>query len=160
MRIAVLSDTHDNVWKLAVAMPHLAAADVILHCGDLCSPFVVKQLAEGVGETPLHIVWGNNDGDKMLLKAVANNSANFHIHAEFASLQFDGIKVAMTHYPEIGKALSMSSEFDLVCYGHDHTAHLEKKEGVTLLNPGEVMGLNGRSSMAMVLLPEMKVEWI
>ena len=48
MKIAVLSDTHDNIWKLAQAMPHLAAADAVIHCGDLIAPFMIKRLAAGI----------------------------------------------------------------------------------------------------------------
>jgi len=35
MRIAILSDIHDNVWKLAAALEAVRHADVLLCCGDL-----------------------------------------------------------------------------------------------------------------------------
>ena len=56
MRIAIISDSHDNVWKLDSAMPQLAQADVILHCGDVCSPFTLLRLAQGVQGKPIHLV--------------------------------------------------------------------------------------------------------
>ena len=52
MRIAVLSDIHDNVWKLAAALDAVGDADALICCGDLCSPFIVHQL--GRGFSPAH----------------------------------------------------------------------------------------------------------
>jgi len=46
MQLAILSDTHDNIWKLDTALILMADADVLIHCGDLCAPFVVKRLGE------------------------------------------------------------------------------------------------------------------
>ena len=45
MKLAVLSDTHDNIPKLEAALRMMAEADAVLHCGDLCSPFVVERIA-------------------------------------------------------------------------------------------------------------------
>jgi predicted phosphodiesterase len=47
-----------------------------------------------------------------------------------------------------------------VCYGHDHTANEEWIGETLLLNPGEVLGLKGRSSIAMVDTTDRSVSWI
>jgi hypothetical protein len=159
MRIAIISDTHDNIWKLAEAMPDLSAADVVLHCGDICSPFVVKQLSEGIS-SPVHIVWGNNDGDKRLLTRFAEQAGNIFVHGDYGELNLDDFTVAMTHYPEIGRALAASNQFDLVCYGHDHIAHQERVGKTLLLNPGELMGMNGPGTFAIYDTESGKVETI
>jgi uncharacterized protein len=148
MRIAILSDSHDNVWKLDCIMPQLAEADIILHCGDLCSPFVTKRLIEGVRGKPVYIVWGNNDGDRRLHMIVAAAAPNIQFVGEFGDLNLDGVKVAVTHYPEIARPLAESGKYDLVCYGHDHKAHEEVIGRTLLLNPGELHGLFGRSTYA------------
>ncbi len=67
MRIAVISDSHDNIWKLDAAMTCLRGAQAVIHCGDICSPFMIRRLGEGLAGVPLHIIWGNNDGDKLLM---------------------------------------------------------------------------------------------
>ncbi len=160
MRIGILSDTHDNIWKLDAAIEQLSAVDVFLHCGDLCSPFVVVRLAKGAGERPVHAVWGNNDGDQRLLLMKAQETGNFHIHGQLAELTLDDKTVAMNHYPEIARPIASSGLYDLVCYGHDHTAHEERIGKSLLLNPGEVMGLNGRSTFAIYDTAEDTVEWV
>ncbi len=160
MRIAVLSDSHDNIWKLEKAMPHLAAADVVLHCGDLVSPFMVIRLIRGTGGKPVHVVWGNNDGDKRLLTEVAASAKNIHLHGDFAQLTLADFRVAMTHYPEIARPLAESGQYNLVCYGHDHTAHQEWIGKTMLLNPGELMGMQGRSTLAIFDTNTKQVEMI
>ena len=72
MKIAILSDSHDNIWKLAEAMPTLASADAVIHCGDLVAPFMILRLIQGLKDIPLHLVWGNNDGAKGLIADVAS----------------------------------------------------------------------------------------
>ena len=65
MRVAIVSDIHDNIWKLETLLSGLEA-DAILFCGDFCAPFTLAQIAEGF-EGPVHAVFGNNDGDQLLL---------------------------------------------------------------------------------------------
>ena len=40
MRIAILSDTHDNIWVLKDLLAGLEA-DALLFCGDFCAPFIL-----------------------------------------------------------------------------------------------------------------------
>jgi putative phosphoesterase len=158
MRIAIISDTHDNIWRLERSLRHLVDADAVLHCGDLISPFMLVRLAEGVGGSPVHLVWGNNDGDKYLLAQKASNYHNVHLHGELAEVALDGVKVAVNHYPEIARPLAESGKYDLVCFGHDHTPSEEWVGDTLLLNPGELMGLNGRSTMVMYTTDERQFE--
>jgi putative phosphoesterase len=160
MRIGILSDSHDNIWKLEEAIKHLATVDAVIHCGDLCAPFVVKRMAEGLDGIPIHIVWGNNDGDPLRISQVASNYSNIQLHGETAKLILNGIKIAINHYPEIALDIADSGNFDLVCYGHDHTAHQEQRGSCLLLNPGELMGMKGRSTIAIYDTVTHKVEMI
>lgn len=158
MLIAVLSDSHDNIWKIEAATTHLQRAQAVLHCGDLCSPFVVKRLVNAIGDRPLYIVWGNNDGDPWSISRVAASFPNVVLHGMLAQIELDGMRIGMNHYPEIARDLARSGSYDLVCYGHDHTLHQDMNDGCMLLNPGELMGMNGRSTLALVDLESMAVE--
>ena len=160
MRIAIMSDSHDNIWKMAEAMPYLEAADAVLHCGDLVAPFMILRLIKGTGGKPVHIVWGNNDGDKVALSQVVATTDHIHLHGELAEIELDGLKIAMNHYSKIARGLALSGRYDLVCYGHDHTAHEEWIAETLLLNPGEIMGLNGRSTLAILETKTRAVAWV
>lgn len=146
-RIAVLSDSHDNIWNLdkALAQVREARADILLHCGDFVAPFIIPQLAEGFSG-PIHGVFGNNDGDPFLLGQQARNWDRVTLHGQLAELQVDGVRIAMNHYPEIARPLAESGRYDLVCYGHNHLQNWERIGTCQLINPGEVMGRLGAPS--------------
>ena len=160
MKIAILSDSHDNIWKLAEAMPTLASADAVIHCGDLVAPFMILRLIQGLKDIPLHLVWGNNDGDKGLIAEVASQAKNVNLHGDFADLELGGLKIGVNHYPNVARRLAASGSYDVVCYGHDHTAHEEWFGKTLLLNPGELMGLQGRSTLAILDTDSSKVQFV
>ncbi|MCR4406428.1 MAG: metallophosphatase family protein [Anaerolineae bacterium] len=147
MKIAIISDTHDNIWKLAEVLERLKDADVLIFCGDFCAPFTLAQIAEGFSG-PVHVVFGNNDGDPLLLAQVAVKAGNVTLHGFFAYLELGGRKVAVVHYPPLARDLAASGRHDLVCHGHDHRANVEQMGHTLLVDPGEVMGRFGRSTYA------------
>lgn len=139
MRLAILSDIHDHIARLATALDRVRGTDVLICCGDLCSPFIMRQLGEGFAG-PIHVVFGNNDGDLFRLTATAARFAHVTIHGAFAELELNGLKVAVTHYPEVAEPLLDSGRYGLVCCGHNHQYGVIRRGAVTLVNPGEVMG--------------------
>jgi len=147
MRIAILSDIHDNIWRLETLLAHLEA-DALIFCGDFCAPFTLAQIAGGFAG-PVHVVLGNNDGDKLLLARVAGKYPHVALHGDFAELEMDGRRVAVTHYPEIGRALAQANVYDLVCHGHSHERLVEQVGKTVQVNPGEVMGRFGLSTYAL-----------
>lgn len=148
MKLAVCSDIHDNIWVLEHALSEMADADAVVFCGDLCAPFTLVQLAEEVAG-PVHVVWGNNDGDKWQLTQQAARFSHVRLHGELAEIELDGLRIAANHWPEIAQGLAHCGRYDLVCYGHDHTAFQERVGDSLLLNPGEIMGRFGRSTYAL-----------
>lgn len=157
MRIAVCSDIHDNIWKLEAALPGMNRANALVFCGDFCAPFTLTQLARGF-EGPVHAVFGNNDGDQWLLLKMAEEAGNITLHGQLAELDLGGLSIAVSHYPEIARGLASSGLYDVVCYGHDHTLNEERIGDTLLLNPGEIMGRDGRSTYVIVDSDDRSVE--
>jgi len=147
MKIAILSDIHDNIWRLETLLAGLEA-DALIFCGDFCAPFTLAQIAEGFAG-PIHVVFGNNDGDQFLLSQVASKYGHVTLHGDFAELELAGRSVAVTHYPQIGKALARGGVYDLVCHGHSHERLIDIDGGTLRVNPGEVMGRFGMSTYAL-----------
>lgn len=139
MQIAILSDIHDHVWNLAAALPALDSCDVLLCCGDLCSPFVVHQLGRGFTR-PIHIVFGNNDADLYRIAANARHYPHLSLHGEFFHGEFDGRRVAMNHFDSIAREIARGGAWDLVCFGHNHQFEITPEGAGLLVNPGAVMG--------------------
>ena len=143
-RVAILSDSHDNIWNLEKALVQVneSGAQLLVHCGDLCAPFVLDQIAQAF-TGPIHVIFGNNDGDGRLLQAIAGKHSHVTLHGIYAELAVDNRQIALIHYPEPARRLAQSGQFDLVCYGHDHLKYEDSIEECLLVNPGEIMGRFG-----------------
>ncbi len=157
MKLALCSDSHDNLAAVKGMLSQLEDVAALFFCGDFCAPFTLKALSAFRG--PLHVVWGNNDGDQWLLTEVAHQADNVTLHGIFGEVTLGDFKVAFIHYPKVAYALARSGMYDLVCYGHDHTAHMEQIGNTLLVNPGELMGRFGRSTYALVDT-EQRTAWI
>jgi uncharacterized protein len=140
MKLAILSDSHDNVWNLRAALGALGETDALLFCGDLCSPFIIGLLAEGYPDKPIHVVFGNNDGDLFRIAGNAARQAQMTLHGELFQGEFDGKRVAMNHYPDIALAIAAAGAHDLVCYGHNHLFAIERTGRTLTVNPGALLG--------------------
>ena len=68
MKIGIISDTHDDMQNLQVALDTLRAQNVmaVFHCGDVCGPKVIRAL-EGFD---VWIAQGNMDRHKELAQAI------------------------------------------------------------------------------------------
>jgi putative phosphoesterase len=160
MKIAVFSDTHDNIWNIDDALPMVVDAGAIIHCGDLCSPFVVDRFGKAAQGRPVHIVWGNNDGDIQLLSQVASKFSEIKLHGLLAEFEVDHLRIAVNHYPKIARGMALTGQYDLVCYGHDHITHISQIGECSLLNPGELMGMKGVPTFALFNTETMEAEFI
>lgn len=147
MKIGVITDSHDNLPNLRFALEELArnGCGMLIHCGDLISPFVTKALGEFPG--PVHTVFGNNDGDRFLAQKVAAQSApNVTHHGEFGFADAGDIRVGFTHYIEYAQGFAASGRCSAAFFGHTHQRHEERAGEILIANPGELLGLLGKPS--------------
>ncbi len=147
MRIAVLSDSHDRLDHLerVLASVRQSGAECLCFLGDFCAPFTLAALAEGFPH-PIHAVLGNNDGDVFLLMRVAGKYPHVTFHHPLAELELGGVRVALQHYPELGRRLAESGAYDAVFTGHDHQRYQHQIGETLWANPGEIMGRFGTVS--------------
>lgn len=144
MIIAVMSDSHDNIWNLRKALELIKKEDagMIIHCGDFIAPFMLMELNQA--NIPVHGVFGNNDGDQYLLtKLSLNTLTNITLHSLVGQVDIDGFNIAFTHQGIVGEALASGNNFNMVCFGHSHEYLLKEIGRTILLNPGEIMGKDG-----------------
>ena len=140
MKIAIISDIHDNIWNLAAAKPALLKSDAMICCGDLCSPFVVGMLAEDFEDREIHIVFGNNDGDLFRITQNASKFPKVHLYSGFCAISLGDKRFAVNHYPEIALTIAQAGNHDVVCYGHDHAFNIGTEGNTLIINPGTLMG--------------------
>lgn len=140
MRIAILSDIHDHLPNLRLALQAASDCEVLICCGDLNSPFVAKALGEGFAG-PIHVVFGNNDGDRFRIAANGAPFSQITFHGEYVELELDGKSFAVQHFDNIGRGLAKGEAFDVVCFGHNHRFELSHVGRTQVINPGEILGL-------------------
>lgn len=165
MKVAVLSDTHDNVAKLraAISLARERGVQGVIHLGDFTSPFTLRELSGSAGRVVA--VLGNNDGDPLVLHSVASRSGIELEHWPH-ELELAGRRLLLVHgfgsaetLVRVVEALAGSGRWDAVLYGHTHRLDLRRVGNTIVLNPGEVYGgLTGRSTFAVLDLERMEAE--
>lgn len=159
MKLGVLSDTHDNLTAIEAAEKAFKEARVerVLFAGDFCAPFAVARM-KGFG-VPIVAVFGNNDGDKLLLK---ERGEGFCDLAEAPrELEVGGRRILLMHFPWLLEAVAKSGEFDLIVYGHTHEPEIRRVGRTLIVNPGECGGwLKGKKTLAIVDLEAMEAELV
>lgn len=151
MRIAIVSDIHDNLWNLQAALHTIRDADTLICCGDLCSPFVIDEL--GQFERDIHIVFGNNDADLYRITAKAQKKSNCHLHGELFETVFGGKRVAVNHFDYLARPMAKSGDYDVVCFGHNHEFEVAYERECLLINPGPIMGARFPSGQWQDVMP-------
>ncbi len=140
MRIGILSDVHDALPSLRAALDELRSADALLVAGDLCSPFVLPVIADGFAHGDVHIVFGNNDGDRFRMERVTTDLPNLHLHGEVWTGELGGRTIAMNHFPDVAATMD-EARFHLIVHGHDHRHRAERTAaGGWRLDPGSLLG--------------------
>jgi len=155
MILGVISDTHDNLNNLKKAFDIFVKHGVehIIHAGDFTSPFTAKILMEFRGG--FTGIFGNNDGDKLLLSRVYESK----IHRQPHILALNDRKIVIMHEPDVVEALAASGHYDIVIFGHTHKALIKKIGNTLLINPGEAGSwLYGRATVGLVNLKSMEAE--
>jgi uncharacterized protein len=161
MKIGVISDSHDNLSNIrkAVEIFSTKGVEALIHGGDFCSPFTLAEFKplsqKGV---KMHAVFGNNDGDRVLLVRRGEGFCTFADGSLVVTL--GGKRIVVLHYPDLAEDLFRLGAYDLVIYGHNHTIRVEGREK-KLLNPGTSAGyLAERATVALVETEGMEVQII
>jgi hypothetical protein len=154
MRVGIISDTHGQVeqTRTAVRMFESLGVQRVLHCGDIGSAEVVEQFALW----PTDFVFGNTDTDHKTLRA-AIERAGQTCHGEFGDLTIEGVRIALvhSHEPRRFAASVGSGRYQVVCYGHTHTASIEHRGDTLVINPGAVYRATPHS-VAVLELPALE----
>lgn len=145
MRIGVISDTHDRLPTIDRGLEILRGrhVEMILHPGDVVAPFAARRLKAWTG--PLHITYGNNDGERKGLKSVLPQIQDAPMWIEAG-----GRRILLHHFIDWCPAGDIAKA-DIIVTGHTHEVVNERKDGKLWLNPGECCGwLHGRCTVAVL----------
>lgn len=137
MRIGLISDTHNDLQRLNVALERFKQENinVILHAGDITKPAILEAMAG-------FAVWfakGNMDRNPQLNPTVKRLFGAEH-WGYALSLEFDGVAIALTH-GDSWRDLDMlihSGKYQYVICGHTHRPQDERVGTTRVINPGSL----------------------
>lgn len=157
MILGVISDTHDDVESLEVALQLFAsrAVDRVIHLGDLVSPFTLKPIVQS--GIPTILLRGNNEAEfKLAVDALEADNVTFYTSptetwlGDRKAILFHGFG-SLSLTKKVAELLARSGEYELVLYGHTHEVDVRKVHGTLVLNPGEACGcLSGKRTVAIL----------
>ena len=140
MRIAIISDTHDNFSGTEAALKIIARekVDTIIHCGDMTS----GSEAELFHGFCVHHVLGNNDFDSLSIDIAISgckpgSSSDFVYNANI-----DGKWIAAVHghRANLFYTLLESDRYDYIFVGHEHRKSDRMMGNTRVINPGAIGG--------------------
>jgi len=140
MRIGVISDTHDDIRALKQVVGILKAEEinVLLHCGDLCTPAVIEILSS----FDIWIARGNMDRHAEL-EPTARELIGASRFADRHRLTLDGRSVALVHghrEDELRRLIN-AGEHAYVFHGHTHRKRDQRVGPTRVINPGALGGM-------------------
>lgn len=141
MKVALISDIHDRTNNLLAAlyMARRERCEHLLCMGDFASLETFRLLiAEWDGS--IDAVFGNNEYDRQSFLMMAQRAPNVELHGDVGSIDLDGKRIAMTHYPSQAMKLAESGRYDAVFFGHTHEAESFRLGKCLVVNPGELQG--------------------
>lgn len=158
MKIGFLSDSHDNMETIRVAVRKFKELGIkqVVHCGDIVSPFVIPLLRWGDFEK-CTAVFGNNDGELLMLSRMFQQVGEIIKAPIF--IEIDGKRIAVLHEP-MPMDVMESMPVDVVAFGHTHEALLKSGDPL-IINPGECCGyMTGRSTVIVLDTENMEAQLI
>lgn len=140
MKIAVISDIHENFHNLILALDHIqsSGAEAIICLGDLINAGIAKVLS--IQSVPVYMIWGNNDGEKTdIVRTAFRPNSNLQVSLNvYDFLELGGRKIFISHYDDLALPMARSGIYDAVFYGHTHQKSIERIGDTLVVNPGEL----------------------
>lgn len=142
MILGIVSDSHDQVGKIfqAVKVFNDRKADLVIHLGDLVSPFTLK--CYETLRCPIKALMGNNQGDILRhFEFAKENGIAIEFFDQIYTIESEGHHIICYHgdAENILSALLKDDDYDVVLSGHDHVAKIEQINSKLHINPGTLI---------------------
>jgi len=139
VKILILSDSHDNVVNIKVAMEIGKKANVsaVIHCGDWDSTTAAEAvLSFGV---PLYTILGNADVDSNMETYLRLNAKGFD--PDYLKFTLAGRRIGVTH--KVRENDSRHNNLDVIFSGHYHSNESKTIDFRKFIRPGALInGIN------------------
>ena len=159
MKIAIISDTHDNIPNIDIFLKYIKKEKIttVIHCGDISNIETFKYLNDNI-KGMKYFVFGNVDYDRKNLKIICESYKDTACFDELGEIEINNIKIAFIHFPREAKKLAKQEKYHFVFNGHTHKPWLEQAGSTVLANPGTLAGMFYSASFAVLDLEKKKIE--
>ena len=145
MKIAIISDIHDNLVNLQKCLNWCGenGAGTMICCGDITASRTLQAIARGFAGR-IYLVRGNME---IYRENEVEKYENICYLGRSGTIEFGAGKAGVCHEPEYIGAL-VEKEIKIIFYGHTHKPWIATKDGVKIINPGTLGGVFSKASFA------------
>jgi putative phosphoesterase len=157
MKIAIISDIHDNLRNLNkfITWANNNNIGVIFCTGDLTNEESARVLAENFNKT-IYIISGNVE---LYEPQLFHDYKNVHHLGQTGILSLANIKFGLCHEPHyIHELIEKRPDLDIIFYGHTHKPWIEKQGQTRVINPGTLGGVFQKATFAVYETETEKLE--
>ncbi|MBA3047335.1 YfcE family phosphodiesterase [Patescibacteria group bacterium] len=146
MKIAIISDIHDNLVNLEKCLNWCGRNNIkeIICCGDVTNSDTLEFLSENFSGR-IHLVRGNIE---LFPESEPETYSNINYHGRIARIKFNETQVGICHEPYLIDYVFKKGGCDIIFYGHTHEPWEDRKNGARLINPGTLGAMFSKATFA------------
>lgn len=147
MKIAIISDIHDNLVNLGKCLSWCGKNQVeaVVCPGDVTNLETLEFLDKN-SPGPIYLVRGNME---IFEDEDLKNFSQINYGGRVAVWEIDGLTIGACHEPFLIAKVLEKGNCDLVFYGHTHKPWEEERQGARVVNPGTLGGVFSKASFAL-----------
>ncbi|MCK4553997.1 YfcE family phosphodiesterase [Candidatus Parcubacteria bacterium] len=158
MKIAIISDIHDNLVNLEKCLNwcNKEKVEQLICCGDITNSETLQFLAahfKGI----IHLVKGNVE---IYNEEEIGQYNNIKYYGKAGRVELGGQTIGICHEPYFIDKIIKQGEYDIIFYGHTHKPwssyakasgdKIEEKDGIKLVNPGTLSAMFQKATFAVM----------
>lgn len=147
MKIAVISDIHDNLVNLDLFFKLIETENIekIICCGDVCNLETLEKIATTFVKE-IFLIYGNAE---IYQTEDVSQFKNIRFLKRYDKIEIDSLKIGLCHEPAFSKNLfDLEPNLNYIFYGHTHKPWMSVKNKAKLINPGTLGGVFYKPSFA------------
>jgi len=152
MKVAIISDSHDNLENLKnfFDFSRKEKIKILIHCGDVCNGETLKEIENNFEK--IYLCLGNAD----IRDSIFKKAKKTKIFEKEGEIKIGKLKIGFCHIFNI-KEKNLEN-FNFYFFGHSHFPFLKKEKNCILANPGNLAGLFYKATFAILDTKTKKLE--